>query len=118
MDDDKSSVCLDIPGMVPAVDVDPRNPTLQYGLAVGSDIAIDLGAAVAIRGLLGSAVVFCRSVCVYRHRGSIVTMPDTLLLELEANGNPQPKPTAGLKREDGRVCHLFKITNSSSPLRT
>jgi len=100
------STCYDVPGTIPALDV----PQEVMGPIVKrvADTAVESGDTITIKGCLGVATLFCRGCCRYGHIGSIVVIPDTVMLELIANGYPEVG-TARIERSDGRSAHVYGV---------
>lgn len=95
----------------------PIRPTCELtraeahpGLAWAADLATESGQPVAFLGLYGplNQPKYCRGRCVADHAGSVLVIPDVVMIEMQANGWAEAK-TEMLTRPDGAAVWLYKV---------
>lgn len=92
--------------LVPILDLPAQ--VFHQVCSAAADIAIQHDDTVTVLGLVPGAAVLCRHSCRFHHPGSVVVIPDVVLVELMANGFDDTA-TTGLQRADGRTVHLFRV---------
>jgi hypothetical protein len=63
---------------------------------------------VSILGHIGGIAQYCRGECDRDHSGSVVLLPDVMLMELVANGHAVPE-TQKINGREGRAAYLFAV---------
>lgn len=98
-----------LPDMTPALNMEPG---LLIALAEKvAEVALAHGHAVAVLGANEEVAAVCLQECACQHVGSVVVVPDLLVLQLEANEVGPSVPTAYLSMPEGRSVALFAVRN-------
>lgn len=81
----------------------------QVPLRLAAEMAAEADTPVTLVGLRPSGrPIFCCGSCQLSHPGSVVVIPDSVTLELCANGWDECK-TGVLTRTDGRSVWIYKV---------
>jgi hypothetical protein len=84
-------------------------PMLDRIARYSAGIAVMTGEPVTIRGTTTRGVYYCRELCQFDHAGSVVVLPDVMLIELVANGAAIPD-TQTIELAEGRTAFMYAVT--------
>lgn len=102
-----ADVCETPRGMLPVLNA--PDPLFMVLVSRVADHAMASGESVTLLGSAFGDVVCCRQRCRYRHPGSVVLIPDVVLIELVSNGFSD-QPTLTLRNQDQRCVYLYRVS--------